>query len=126
VIYNQELSKRAAGPALALAGLPANPGLEEFVDRLDAYRQAVPSIHHHAAPQTTFLGEDPGYLTAVHSLQRLTEFAAQIGAVLGQAFVIEHHQMHGPKFDPSVLSSRAVATIRRYYEQDYDLWGRFL
>lgn len=125
VIYNRELSREAAGKALEAAGLPTNPGLSEFIDRLADYSRAVPAIAHHAAPHVDFLGEDPAYFAEIYSMSRLHDFAARVAAQIGRPFLLEHHQVHGPKFCPSVLSSSQVAAIRRHYEADYDIWGRF-
>ncbi len=125
VIYNRELSEQKAGPALAKAGLPANPSLGVFIDRLADYARAVPSIAHHAAPHVSFLGDDPGYFAEIHPMCRLADFAQSVARHLGRPFRLEHHQIHGPKLPPSVLSSAQVAAIRRHYEADYDIWGRF-
>lgn len=125
VIYNRELSKKTAGPALEAVGLPTNPGLAEFIDRLADYRQIVPAIAHHAAPHVDFLGSDPSYFSEVFSMSRLQDFAEKVSARLKRPLCLEHYQAHGPKFSPSDLSPSQLATIRRHYEADYDIWGRY-
>jgi Sulfotransferase family len=125
VIYNRVLSARAAGPALAAAGLPTNPGLELFIDRLEDYHRAVPDLTHHAAPHTRFLGHDPSYFSDIFSMRQLPDMAARLTALLGQTVEIAHFQTHGPKFDPAILPGPSLAAIRRFYAEDYDLWGRY-
>lgn len=124
VIYNRELSQAAAGPALAAAGLPANPGLDAFIDLLADYSAAVPSIAHHAAPQVAFLGPDPGYYAHVFPIERIADFSACAAAILGQPLRLDRRQTEGPKIPASALSPDRLAAIHRHYEQDYDLWGR--
>lgn len=125
VIYNRELATETARRALALADLPTNPGLEEFIDRLADYCQAVPDIAHHAAPHVTFLGQDPDYYAEVFSMRRLHDLGERLGTRVGQTVKFERYQHNGPPLDPGSLPGRSIAAIRQYYQEDYDIWGRY-
>lgn len=124
VVYYGELSEAAAGPTLRAAGLRTNPGLSEFIHRLADYSRAVPSIAHHSAPQTSFLGTDVGYNDAVFPMERISEFAKAVAETIGQPIKIPRLENYGPKFDAAALPEVDLTAPRRHYATDFEIWGQ--
>ena len=125
VVHHKELSPEKAGPALRKAGLKPNPSLALFVDRLEEYAETVGPIGHHARPMVNTIGRDPGYFEAIYSLERIGEFVQRVERQVGRSLTLTHRQTSGPKIDPNELSPGQVAAIRKYYAEDYDIWGGY-
>lgn len=125
VVHYGELSEKAAGPALARAGLAPDPDLSLFIDRLEDYCRASASIDHHARPMSDFLGTDPGLYAEIHPIERVGDMVAGLETRLGRKLVLERLQTGGPKIDPEVLTPAQTDRLRAFYAQDYDIWGRY-
>jgi hypothetical protein len=126
VLHHRELSAQHAGPVLARHGLPPDPDLGQFIDRLEDYAAAVPSIFHHTRPMVDFLGVDPDYFAGLYTIERLDDFLAHLSRRLGQAMTLPRLQTGGPKLDPSILTGPQLAKLKKRYEVDYDLYGGWL
>lgn len=124
VMHHGELSKDAAGPALAERGLPADPDLATFVDNLDSYRAAAPSIHHHTEPMITYLGTNPSYFTRVYRFAELGTLAKDIRTLTGVTAQMPRRQTGGPKFTASDLTSAQIERLRAFYGADYTFLER--
>lgn len=99
------------------------PPLDEFVERLDEYRQ-VPSIKRHFAPMHRFLGIWPGFydrIFDISELAQLTEYCAQHGAPL----TIPHAQTGGPKIPGSELTAAIRNKVMSFYRRDYRIYGKY-
>lgn len=126
VVHHRELSQEKAGAQLAEAGLPVDPDLETFVAHLGAYRQAVGSIDHHAAPMVTYLGDDPGWYARLYRIEETETLAADLRAMTGTDAALERLQRGGPKIAVDTLSAVALKTLKQVYAPDYDVFGAHL
>ena len=123
VLHFRELAPdRADLAALARRGVPPAPDFDTFIERLEDYRAASPSIRHHSDPQTVFLGREPGLFAHVFRMEELPRLAALLGSLAGQEVVFGHLQRGGAEFpDPEI----APATRRRmldYCAEDLAIW----
>lgn len=126
VVHHQELSQQKAGPALRKAGLLPDPDLGLFIEQLGAYCAAVTSIGHHTRSLVQILGRDPAYFDTVYPIERLDEFTTCVGQIIGRHLSLPHMQTGGPKISSDALTPAQIATVRRHYAEDYDIWGGYL
>lgn len=106
--------------------LRPDPGFREFVERLEDYRLASPSIAHHSNPHSFFLGTDLGIYSEVFAFPNFAPIAERITGIVGHPVEIPHTQTAGGQVAASDLTDDLVARIRRFYEADYDLVGPWL
>lgn len=123
VLHHRELSEAKAGAALRELDLAPDPGLPEFVARLEDYREAAPQILHHTRPMTFSLGRDPGYYAALYDIGRIDDFVADVEAWLGVKVTMRRLQTGGPKIGPEALSAAETRRVREFYTRDYDCFG---
>lgn len=126
VKHHKELSKAKAGKALARAGLPADPDLDTFIARLDAYCAAVESIRHHAAPMVLYLGRDPSWYTKLYRIEDTKRLVADVQEITGRRVNLQKLQTGGPKFAADSLSPASLAHLARFYAEDFEVYGTYL
>lgn len=120
VCHYKELSQRHLPPDAIRSGATPNPSLEEFVEKLELYRQYSKPIKHHTDPQIFFLGEDENYFHRIFQMHELQELVHEVSARTKTPLELPHAQSHGPKLSTSELSANAVTKIKKFYQQDYD------
>lgn len=123
VQHFRELSPdRADLAALARHGVPPEPDFDTFVEQLEGYRAASPSIRHHSDPQTAFLGRDPARFADVFRMEELPRLAGLLSSLAGREVAFQHLQRGGAEFpDPEI----GPATRRRmldYCAEDLAIW----
>lgn len=123
VLHSGDL-KRTDAEAFRAEGLSAEPDLEEFTARLEDYARLNRSIAHHTRPMTAYLGYDPARYDRIFSMKELAALPAYC-AEAGAMITLPHKQTGGPKIAPDMLSVAAEQKIRRYYAEDYRIWGRY-
>lgn len=124
ILHHDDL-KHADPAALDVAGLRRQPDLDEFVGRLDDYNRFSKRLHHHVRPLCDYLGARPGRYDRIFSMRQIGEiegYCAEAGAPLA----LPHMQTGGPKLALSDLSSKSAAVLKRYYAEDYRIWGEHL
>lgn len=126
VLHHRELAPERIAPEHRRQGASPDPDLAEFLDKLEIYRAASPSIRHHTEPMVGFLGPDPGYYGGLYDISRLEDFRRRLEEVLGRPVEIPHRQTGGPKLGPEALSAAQRQRLERIYAEDYRLYGRFL
>lgn len=124
VVHHQEISPSKSAWHLKGKGLKHDPSLSEFIDNLDEYR-VIPSINHHVRPIVDFIGTEPGYFDRVYAFNELSDFVADISAIVGKKLTLPRAQTGGPKLSPEDLSAEQIEKIRAYYWQDYEAYGAF-
>lgn len=125
VVHHRALSLRKAGAELAAAGLPPNPDLPTFLDRLDDYRATVPEIRYHTRPLVEHLGEDATYYSRVYRFDELDTLAEDICRRTGARAELRRLMSAGPKIDPAELTQPQLARLRATYAADYEAFGRY-
>lgn len=123
VVHHRELSVEKAGKKLVDRDLPPDPSLALFLDRVQEYSDAVPSIRHHLRPMVDFLGHDAGYFAGIYPIERMDDFLAHLSQQLGMAVEVAKLQTGGPKIDPETLTAGQVAKLKRFYDLDYAAFG---
>ena len=123
VVHHRQLHLRRFTEEMRAAGLKRDPTLEEFVARLDLYRQHFPALGHHLCPLVDFLGRDPSWYHGVYPLRALEDLRAHVCRVVGSVPALRHLQTGGPKIGPEELSRQARGRIEELYAEDYGIWG---
>lgn len=126
VIHHKELSVQKAGAALRDHDLPPDPDLATFIQNLNAYCAAVPSIQHHTLPMVHFLGRDPVWYTGLYPIEQIDSFVDAVSARVGRALSAPRLQIGGPKIDAGVLTAAQRNLLMRRYEADYAVFGGWL
>lgn len=125
VLHHKELSQKLAGDKLAALNLQPDPDLDLFVEKLEGYLQAHPSILHHIRPMVDYLGEDASYFSKLYRLEDMDQFARDISDRTGKEVVVGREQASGRKFKPSDLSEAHIRKLKDYYEVDYRVFGDY-
>ncbi|MFC7704281.1 sulfotransferase family 2 domain-containing protein [Plastorhodobacter daqingensis] len=126
VVHYRELAPGRISEEHVQKGAIPDPDLEHFLCNLKLYRQASVSIRHHTDPFTFYLGTDPAYYDTIFAMRDIADFAARIARITGKPFPLPHEQTGGPRIDATSISKRAANRTRRLYEQDYEVFGRFM
>ncbi len=122
VIFYEELSEEKINLELAYKlGLRLDPPLDLFIDRLDEYRLASPSVRHHTEPQSYFYGHDLSYFTHVYRIRDLRLLARDLGEMLGREITIPYEQSGGPKIPLGALSEKHLKRVIELFSGDYAL-----
>jgi len=124
VLHHRELGPARVSPAFRSRGATPNPSLEAFVDNLELYLEASPSIRRHTLPLVEILGRDPAYYDAVHSIEDLDAFRRRVEGIVGVVPEIRKLQTGGPKIAPEDLGPAARRKIEEFYAEDYAVFGR--
>lgn len=124
VLEKDEISHSRHCAALAARGLPLQPDLSTFIAHLEDY-SVVRGISHHVSPMTTFLGRDPSYFERIFDIGETDQFFQLIGSITGRHIRTSHHNVSskGAGAEPTAAEERR---LRRFYEEDYDIYGRFI
>ena len=99
-------------------GLPANPDLRTFVERLEEYREISVEIAHHTDPQVSFVGHDPAYYSRVFHFADLPALPAMLEQDTGHRLIMPHLQK-GLAKAPVELDARHRKVLERYYVDDF-------
>lgn len=125
VRHHHELSMKSAGEALQRLGLEPNPSLGLFVDRIEEYCLAHPSIKHHTQPMVDFLGDDADFYDKVYRMSELKTFEEEMNAVAEMDVRMPHSQRGGPRVTQDALSPAQITKIESLYEKDYEVFGQY-
>lgn len=122
VLYHGELSKTKVdiGTARDL-GVQLDPAVDEFVLNLEKYAILSPSIKHHIAPATTFLGHDMYFFNHVIKIEEISLFVDLVNNACGTSVEMPHEQHGGKKVGFSDLSREAKIKLLEYCAGDYAL-----
>lgn len=126
VLFHGELNAPHISPEMQKAGALPRPTLAQFIDRLDIYREASASIRHHCDPLTMFLGRDPSYFTRIFSIKQMDLFTKRVQKITDSTIVPGHSQTGGKKLFVRDLTQAQRQKLRKFYEEDYDIYGGFL
>jgi hypothetical protein len=126
VMFHRELSWAHISADMQKAGAVPNPTLDQFIERLDLYREASDSIRHHCDPMIQFLGGDPSYFTRIFSIKQMDLFTKRVQKITGSMVVPGHSQAGGKKLFVRDLAQAQRKKLREFYEEDYDIYGGFL
>ncbi|KPA23699.1 Sulfotransferase family protein [Shimia sp. SK013] len=108
-------------------GLPQEPDLETFVQKLDKYRASHVGVAHHLEPLSFFLGSDPSYFDAIYTLKQVPQFLEDLQSNLDRELPpLRHLMTAGPKITVDDLSESGRRQIEKMYEEDLTLFGPFL
>lgn len=131
VVHHGELgAKSRAAPALRAAGLPFNPGINVLVERLEEYRAAVRSVHHHTLPMVGFLGDNLSVFDRLFDISQLGEAVSEIrqfwsaqGVEIPAGAIPDfpRRQTGGPKLSSRILDEEAFERLLVLYADDYRL-----
>ncbi|CAK6702030.1 sulfotransferase family 2 domain-containing protein [Synechococcus sp. CBW1107] len=105
-----------------LLGLPLEPGLETFIENLNAY-QDIPAIAHHIRGQRFYLGDDLSYYDKVFRFEELDSAIEWINARAGLVLEFPRLKADGPKLRKQDISSLAVRRLTDFLQDDYELLG---
>ena len=129
VVHFHELGPRsAAAKNLRRMGLPFDPDINLLVDRLDEYREAAPSIHHHTQPMIHFTGSDLSVFDRLYDIRSLPELLSDIRShwrihglndIADNPPPIRDRQIGGPRMGLSVLSEESLEKLMTFYADDY-------
>ncbi|RGP35157.1 sulfotransferase family 2 domain-containing protein [Pseudotabrizicola alkalilacus] len=123
VVHHRELSVDKQGKRLAKYDLIPDPDLSTFIDRLDDYCSAVPSINHHTRAQVDFLGSDPAYLSRVYRFSELDILAADVSQIAGKRLTLPWLQRGGPKLSFTDITDSQHEKLRALFAADYKVFG---
>lgn len=116
---HRELSKAKSGLALEAHGLAPYPTLTQFVDQLEQYQEAVPSIRHHTRPMVDFVGHDMTYFTRVYDISGVEALAAFVNRKMGTAVQLQRRQTKGGSQTIDDLGPAQREKLLAYYSEDY-------
>lgn len=125
VVHYKNLAKWALGPEAIKAGARPDPGLVEFVDKLDLYREHSGNIRHHTDPVSAFSGPDLSRFDAVYPIEQLDRCAAKLSEIIGQQIAIPHEQSGGPKLSLDDLPDAQLRKVVAFYRDDYALLSEY-
>jgi len=125
---NRVLHKRSSDvhqfERLANKQMIVTPTPDYLIRNLDEYRKLVPTIDHHAARQVEFLGRDLSYYDYVFAANSVPAFEAFMSELAGHQVRLPHQQVSGPK--QGSMSWLTRRTVRRYYGEDFEVYGEAL
>lgn len=102
------------------------PSLDEFVSRLQEYREASNIIRHHTEFLSVFLGTDPHFFDRLFRMSELQEMAAWVNGVAGTSFQLGRLNSPRQRSYPKLGSGSALERIvLDRYQQDLDLYGEY-
>lgn len=124
VVHHKELSqeyvqRQPAWKDLDLQDFVFDPDINEFVDRLDIYRQ-ISTIDHHFRPMSEFLPPLSSF-DKVYRFEALDEFCHDVAFWTDSPFELGHMQRGGPKLTAAVLSPSSLRKLLDFYAADYDM-----
>ncbi len=123
---HKELSKAKAGLALEAHGLAPYPTLTKFVDQLEQYQEAVPSIRHHTRPVVDFIGHDISYFTRVYDISEVESLVAFVNRKMGTDVQLQRRQTEGGPQTIDDLGPAQREKLLDYYKEDYKAFGSAL
>jgi len=122
VVSFKELSATALDtPRGRELALTPTPSFAHFVERLEDYRLASPSIRHHTDPATVFLGPDLGYFHKIYKISEIGQLHADVCAITGTHYAMPHEQKAGVGFTPPGPAHECWHKLRDFYAGDYAL-----
>ncbi len=123
VVLHRELSAGKQGKRLAKFGLLPDPDLSTFIDQIEEYCAAVPTINHHTRPQVDFLGSDPAYFSRIYRFSELDSLAEDVSRITGKRLDLPRLQRGGPKFSITDITGIQHEKLRGLYTADYEAFG---
>jgi hypothetical protein len=120
VVDFKELSEKVVhGPLARELGLKADPDINEFVDKLAAYRYFNEGISHHTDPQTYYLGPDPSYFHKLYDIKQLGQLLEDLRSKTGQDVELPRFQVSASHAPASDLTRHSLRALRQFYSGDY-------
>ena len=122
-VLRRHASEDAQFQVLKVHGLYDETSLEVFLAHLQTYRQCVPTVRHHTEPQVTYLGDSAAYYTHVFNVGEVRAFEELISDLAGSDIRLPHEQRSSSRNISTTWFQRR--TIKRFYKQDYQVFGRY-
>jgi hypothetical protein len=101
-------------------GLNAMPSIDEFASKLDTYKELIPDIRHHSAPQSLFLGLSLKPFQFVFEPSDSSSLSELLSWHSGTQVLIPHFHKTSPSHEIQ-LSSQVLSTVQNHYAEDFDL-----
>lgn len=105
-------------------GLETRPSLASFIDQFDRYRQVFVTVRNHTEPVISFIGRRPEELTWIGNVADLKELIDRLEARTGRTLP-RPRDMASPRQAASKDAAQQVEPLRRFYAEDYKLYGRW-
>jgi hypothetical protein len=112
---------RRQGRAAECAGLPELPDLDTFLAELPRYRALVPSVAHHTAPLTHYLGTDLGRFARVFRIDEAQALSRWLSELTGTNVRLPYEQRSKPRQGLGDVGARALAQAAAHCAEDYRL-----
>lgn len=116
-----ELSAAVLGQeVLERTGLLPDPPFDLFMERIGDYTAVSPSMWHHTAPQTAFLGPDLSIFHHVHRVEELPRLQELLGRLAGRPVVLPHDQQGGQDLPDPPLTPGTRRRMREFCAPDLE------
>jgi len=124
IVHHAQLENPRFHAANQDGELSASPTLDEFVDKLELYRERSKVVADHVKPLSHFLGRDPDYFDRIFALGELDELHAELAKRFGRDIPgFRRVQATRSKLGASELSPGGREKLEALYEEDYRLFG---
>ncbi|MEQ9260982.1 MAG: sulfotransferase family 2 domain-containing protein [Roseovarius sp.] len=118
-----EIEARGVSDALMRAGLNPQPEVEEFVEKVEAYRDAHPFMKLHLLPLTHFLGEDADYYDRIFDIRELDELEDYVVELTGTSARMGHIRKTPRADKADTVAHDAARKARKVFAEEYDIFG---
>lgn len=102
-------------------GVVPYPDADTFFSNFQQYRMLVPSIWHHTAPMSHFVGDDLRRFDCVSRIEDIGHLETALSARLGQGITLPHLQKSLSSLTFDLLDDDARKTLLRHTRPDFDL-----
>jgi len=126
-VVAHKVLEKAAPSKLVERGLSATPDLANFIERLEDYQAVSFPVLHHSRKLSHFLGDDPSFYHKIYGIDALKSKLAEDVRKRTKRKVpdLGWLQTAGPDMDVSSLTSQQKHSLKKMFEQDYDLYGSY-
>ena len=106
--------------------LPNEPTFQQFVNRLNDYKDKSEVIKHHVQPMCDFLGEDPEIYDRIYKMSEIdTDLVPLLESKCGHELKIKTFtSSHTIKRKD--LPEHMINKIKGMFKKDYELYGQYL
>lgn len=127
VVSKKTFARPKIAEKLVDLGLPVAPTVNEFVAKLEAYREAVPLIRDHTRRLGYYLGPDPAYYARLFAMTELADLADFVADHLGRPVpALSHVQVSRSEDLATELTADNRRAIETLYARDLELYGRYM
>jgi hypothetical protein len=126
VFREHMLSKGCLSKRAIRAGVVPYPDFQTFCDRMTLYRKYSEDIRLHTEPMCCFLGKRPEIFKEIFNIGELGRFQDKINAMSGTECVLPRIHQTSNMRNSIDIGGLSKSYIRKFYEIDYDIYGKFL